>query len=394
MAARRKVIQVITRMIVGGAQETTLLSCARMDPMRYEMVLVTGPQAGPEGSLVDEASDAGVRVIVEPHLVRQVAPSDARATFRLARLFRAERPDIVHTNSSKAGIIGRAAARLAKVPHVVHTVHGWSFHDHMHAATRAGYVSAERLAAKWSDTLIVVTSIDREKGLVHGIGTPSQYRLIRAGFDVIPFELARTQRTAARQALGMSSNARVVGSVMRLSEQKDPLTWIRAAGAIARRDPEAQFIVVGDGSLRREVEVAAEQEGITNRLQITGVRRDVAQCMAAFDVFLSTSLWEGLPKVVLQAMATGIPVVATPSDGVQEVLRHEESGLVVPPSNPEAAAAAVTRLLDSQDLRERLVTAAERVYPEFSEARMVLDLDELYSELLGDPPLGRSASSS
>ncbi|HZS34179.1 MAG TPA: glycosyltransferase [Methylomirabilota bacterium] len=245
---RVDVCHVITRLIVGGAQENTVLTCAGLTRTGHRSVLVTGPETGPEGDLRGEAEQRGVPVCVIPSLVRELAPRrDLAALLALRRLFERSRPDIVHTHSSKAGILGRLAARWARVPVIVHTVHGWGFHGSTPPVRRAAYVGLERLVARWTTRLVVVSERDRTTGLGDRIGTPGQYTLIRSGVDLAPFRDARQHRAAVRASLGVPPAAPVIGAVTRLAAQKDPTTLVRAAGAVLRDLGEAHLVVVGDG---------------------------------------------------------------------------------------------------------------------------------------------------
>jgi len=387
-----RVCHVVTRLIVGGAQEAAVLTCARADRRRFESTLVFGPQTGSEGTLRPRADALGVPTIVVPDLVREIAPiHDGRAARALRSLFRARQPDVVHTHSSKAGLLGRWAARRERVPVIVHTVHGWSFHDHMQPWLRAAYIRLERRAAQWCDHIVTVSDIDREKGLANRIGRPEQYATIREVNDLAPYEERAGERDEARRLLGLPAGSAVVGTVGRLSEQKDPGTWVRAAAAVARRRPEAHFVMVGDGSLRAAAERDVAGLGLADRLVLTGLRDDVPALLPAFDVFLLTSRWEGLPLVIPQAMAAGVPVVASTVDGNREVVRDRENGLLVPPRAEDAAAAAVLEVLGDDHLRRRLIANGTATAREFALERTIPRLEALYLDASSSRP-GRARS--
>lgn len=376
-----RVCHVITRLIVGGAQEAAVLSCAAVDRDEFESTLVFGPQTGSEGSLQPLAQRLGVETEVVPSLVREVAPiRDVRAARALRALFRARRPDIVHTHSSKAGLVGRWAAHRELFPVVVHTVHGWSFHEHMPAWLSATYVRLERRAARWCDRIVTVSDLDREKGLAAGIGRPEQYVTIREINDLAPYEQHAGERHEARRHLGLGADEVVVGTVGRLTEQKDPFTWLRSASLVADRRPDARFVMVGDGPLRGEAAQLAKDVGLEDRLVITGLRDDVPALLPAFDVFLLTSRWEGLPLVIPQAMASGVPVVASTVDGNREVLDDGHNGLLVPPGVSAPIAAAVLELLGDAGLRDRIVDAGRRTAREYTLRNTIPRLESLYRE--------------
>lgn len=376
---RLRVVQLITRLIVGGAQETALLTAALADGSRFEHVLVTGPQTGPEGSLHDQARDRGVALMVVPELVREVDPRrDLSVVPALVRLFRRLAPDVVHTHSSKAGIVGRWAARRAAVPRIVHTVHGWPFHAHQHPAVAAGWRTLERVTAPLADRLVVVAETDRAKGLAAGIGRPDQYVTVRSGLELSGYGADALSRAAVRHELGLPPDAVVLGAVNRLSAQKDPLTLVRALATPLGRSPSTRLLLVGDGPLRAQVEAQIEQLGVSSQVVLTGLRLDVPRLLTAMDVFVSTSRWEGLPRTVLQAMATGVPVVATATDGIVDVVASERTGLLAPVGDAAAVGAHAQRLIEDVGLRGRLVRAAAQQLPDFDATGMVRQLEELY----------------
>ena len=383
MAGPVKVFNVITKLAVGGAQETALSYCSELDPNLWATTLVTGPERSPEGDLFDEADRRGVPVVTVPSLRRRVRPvGDLRAVLELVRLFRRERPDIVHTHSSKAGLIGRLAARIGGVPVVVHTVHGWSFHEGMSPLAHAGAVALERLAARWTWPVVVVTEVDAEIGVAAGIGQPAQYALVRSAVDVRRLRQAADSRESARADLGIPEGVPVVGTVTRLCKQKDPETLLRAARLMAELRPDARLVVVGDGPLRPQVERLLDELDLRAHVSLLGRRSDVEALLPGFDAFVLSSRWEGLPRVVVEAMAAGVPVVSTDVGGIADAVEDQVSGLLVPSGDAVALANALVRLLSEPGLGARLAaTAASRV-DEFDIGTMGDRLDDLYTGLL------------
>jgi glycosyltransferase involved in cell wall biosynthesis len=377
-----RVLHVITRMIVGGAQETPMLSCALIDRVRFPSELLTGPETGSEGSLHEECRERGVTVHLEPSLVRAVRPHrDLVALWRLWRFFRRHRPDVVHTHSSKAGILGRLAARAAGVPHIVHTVHGWGFTPGQPPHVHGLYVALERLCARCCDTLVVVARVDREDGLRHRIGRPDQYRLVRSGIEVATYRDAPVTRAGVRARLGLPDQAFVVGCVGRLSPQKAPLDLLTAFARMARARPEAHLVLVGDGPLRAEVEAAIAREELAGRVHLLGLRREVPELLRAFDVFALASHWEGLPRVFPQAMAAGLPIVATRVDGAVDAIEEAVTGFLVEVGDTESMAERLVRLAaDPAGARAMGAAGLARV-EEFSAERMVRRLEDLYQAL-------------
>jgi len=384
MARRRpKVVHLITRLELGGAQQNTLYCVETHDRARFDVGLWTG-----EGGILDSRTraigDADVRLL--PWLVHPIDPArDAVAVLRLAFMLRDV--DLVHTHSSKAGILGRAAARLAGVPGIVHTVHGWSFNDVQPAAARSLYVEVERAAARVTDRIVCVSRFDRDRGLLRGIGHASQYRIVRSGIDPSLYRAPAGARARIREILGAGPDDVLVGSIANFKPQKGPLDFVAAAKIARERNPHMRFVVAGDGELRPAAERAIAEAGLGGFVHLLGWRDDVAELLAAMDIFLLTSLYEGLPRVVLQAMAAGVPVVATDTGGVAEVVLEGETGRLVPPGNPAAAAAAIADLAEDPETRRSLaLTARSRLGEEFDRRRMVRDLEDLYDEVLGRSP--------
>ncbi|MBM3306809.1 MAG: glycosyltransferase [Candidatus Eisenbacteria bacterium] len=385
-AAKTRVLYVITRLIVGGAQEHTIASVARVDPTRFESHLWIGPQTGPEGSLRADARSRGIVVRVFPRLVREVSPwDDVRVTAELLVQMRRGAFDIVHTNSSKAGIVGRVAARLAGVPHIVHTVHGWGFHDRMRPAVRRLYVLLERFMQPWTRPLVAVSNRTIRIGLEHGIGRPEAYRLVRSGIPMDAFSPDREIGRSVRARLGVGDGELLVGSVGRLSPQKNPLDFVRVAEGLLKRHANARFLYVGDGPLRAEVERAVADAGIKDRVLLPGIRGDVPDLLRAMDVLVMTSLWEGLPRVIPQALATGVPVVSYDISGIDECVHDGLNGYLVPEGAVDVMVDRLALLARDTALRAEMVRRArEDLDPSFTEDAMIRELEGVYEELTGD----------
>lgn len=382
-AERPLVTHVITHLIIGGAGENTLLSCAKVDPTRFRSEAVTGarnPEG--EGELFGLAESLGVRVHRVPGLAREIAPlKDGRALLALVSYLRMHRPAIVHTHSSKAGILGRLAAWLCRVPAIVHTAHGWSFSGETSARTHSLYVWAEKLAARCTDVLIVVTQEDEEKGLALGVGSSDQYRLVRSGFDLEPYRHASRSRNQVREELGIPPDASVVLFVARFAEQKDPETFLAAIEQALERVEDLYAVMVGDGPLRERTASLAAAGRLAGRVRFPGFRSDVPRFFGASDLFVLTSRWEGLPRVVPQALSAGLPVVASAVDGVREVLGSAGLGRMVPPGDVAGFADAIVESLQQRD-RDELAGARRERAKEFDLTFMIRALEEIYAEAL------------
>lgn len=384
---RTKVLHIITRLIIGGAQQNTMITASQLDSRKFDVMLVSGPQTGSEGSLIGEVTRRGVKLQILQELVREISPfKDLAALLKLYRLMRSQAFSIVHTHSSKAGILGRIAAKMAGVPVIVHTVHGWSFHDRMRAPRRWLFVTLERWMAAMSDALVVVSSVLEEMGLREGIGRPGQYVTIYSGIDLTEFDQSASERDQKRRELGIPAGVPVIGTIGRLSPQKSPEDFLAAARKVIQQMPEVRFLIVGDGPLRGRVEESIRATGISDKVLLTGIRHDVPGLMASLDVFVLSSLWEGLPRVIPQAMAAGRPVVCTNVDGNAEAVLDGVNGLLVPARDTDALADAILQLLRDPGLARQMGLEGQRRVTKFSAQKMLEDIEMLYQNLLFEGP--------
>lgn len=380
-----RVIHVITRLIVGGAQENTIASILglRHKPA-LSVRLITGPTAGPEGSLESTLVQAGADWSVLPHLVRPVNPwKDALAFRELARAFRAQRPDIVHTHSGKAGILGRLAARRAGVPVIVHTIHGPSFGPFQGAGANWIFRAAERRAGRVTTQFVSVADAMTQQYLAAGIGAPSQYTRIFSGFDLAPFRAAKND-PALRARWRIAPTDFVVGTIARLFKLKGHDDLFAVAPALVRQCPQIKFLLVGDGQWRGRFETRAAAPGLKERFVFTGLvpPEDVPSLVGIMDVVVHLSRREGLPRALPQAMAAGKPTVACDCDGAKEVCLDGQTGFLLRPGDLAALERRLLELAGDAALRARLgERGREFVKDRFDVQRMVDELYELYLKL-------------
>ena len=379
-----RTLHIITRLIVGGAQENTLYTAEILNRKGYRVDVLIGPQAGPEGSLIENAKRRNIPLFIEKSLVREINPiKDLICLLRLARFIRRQRYDIVHTHSSKAGILGRWAAWLAGCPIIVHTVHGWGFHDYQQSWLRFIYIALERLTSKITQRLIAVSKKDIHKGLAAKIGQRRDYVIIRSGIEIDEFSGPKKSREEMAREFGIPPGAKVVGTVTRFSAQKSPMTFVRTASEVIKKVPEAFFMMVGDGPLRPVIEEQIRDLGIEDRMILTGLRRDVPELLQLFDIFLLTSLWEGLPRVIPQAMAAGLPVIASDVDGNAEIIKNSVNGILVKPGNIDQTIKNVIQLLEDKHRCQQLSDNARHGLDEYSVDNMVNAIEDLYVRFLG-----------
>lgn len=369
-----RVLHIITRLEFGGAQRNTLFTAANLDRSLFSVGLAWGP-----GDELD--SEAGGIEDLErfeiTSLTRPIAPvMDLRALRDLRRAIRAFEPDIVHTHSSKAGILGRTAAHLEKVPVVVHSIHGWGFTPLQSPAKRRLLVAAERWVAPWTDHFIAVSQANIDQGRDLGL-LGDDISLIRSGIDLSPFRDS-PDPAPIRHRLGIPDGVRVVTQIGNLKPQKAPLDFVRVAAIVASSSPEVHFVIAGDGPLREQVIALAGELGIADRLHLPGWWRDVPGLLGATDVALLTSRHEGLPRAVVEALAAGVPVVATAVDGTPEVVRDGVNGMLAPAGDIERLAAEVCTLLEDEDRRRVMGEAAVLGLEAFDINLMVRRQEELY----------------
>jgi len=387
-----RILHISTRLIVGGSQENTLLSCVGSANQGHQVALAYGPIYGPEGSLLPRAQADGRLACFEvPDLVRQVSPlRDLRCFRQLTQLIRDWKPDVVHTHSSKAGILGRAAAWRLRVPAVVHTVHGLPFHRFQSRLVHRAYVLAERFAARRCHAIVSVADSMTQQSLAEGIGRPSQYSTIRSGLDTAPFLNAHLLRAAERDRLGIGANTTVIATLGRLAELKGHDDLITAVLPLlrARGRDTLMLLWIGDGWWRKRLEQRLEYEGIRDRVIFTGLvpPDQVPALLAASDVVVHPSWREGLPRAVVQALLCARPVIAADIDGASEVCKAGETGWLVPVGDPLRLRAAIEQVTADPSHAARLAARGQsEVRSEFDGQAMVGRLLSLYRQLLEGP---------
>ena len=370
-----KVIHIITRLIVGGAQENTVAtvlglrhrsadgSSASSD--RIEVNLLSGPTVGPEGSLESRLQaafgdmppeDGTPNLVIVPELVRPVHPlKDWLALRRLEKILREQRPDIVHTHSGKAGVLGRLAARRAGVPVIIHTIHGPSFGNFQNAAANFIFRAAEKYAARATTHFVVVADAMKEQYLAAGIGQPGQYTKIFSGFPLEPF-LAAKNDLELRRKLGIEPGDLVIGKIARLFKLKGHDDLFAVAPELVRQNPKIKFLLVGDGEWRGRFENLARTLGLEKHFIFTGLVPpvEVPRYVGIMDALVHLSLREGLPRALPQALAAGKPVVAYDCDGAKEVCLDGQTGFLVQPGDLTILKNRLLQLASDAALREKL----------------------------------------
>ena len=380
-------LHVITRLTLGGSAENTVATMVALDAAGYPGPLAVGVAESDAGS-VDDARRRGVRLLDVPALGREVGARDLTALVHLWRLMRARRPAIVHTHTSKAGFVGRLAARLAGVPAIIHQPHGHIFYGYYGAGRTAFYVALERLAARWTDRLVTLTERGTDEHLARGVGRRAQYRAVPSGVPTAALRAAAPSRAAARARLGLPAAAFVVAGVGRLVPIKGFDLLVDALPALVARVPSAHVLLIGDGEERAALEARAAALGVGERLRITGAVGDVSGLLPAADVLAAPSRNEGMGRVLVEAMAIGLPVVGTMVGGIPDVILDGECGRLVPPDDAAALAVALADLGGDAALRAKLGAAAAARAEAFSTDVAHAAMRAIYDELAREKGLG------
>lgn len=380
------VAHVITRMIIGGAQQNTLFTCEDQHrDFGDEVTLITGPAIGPEGSLMDRAREVGFRIIEIPELRRSIYPlMDWVSYRRLIETFRELRPDIVHTHSSKAGIIGRYAAAKAGLP-AVHTIHGASFHRGQSALAFNVYCQLERWAARKTDVFLSVCDSLTDQYVEAGIAPRDRFTTVYSGMDVDPFLNPSRSRDEVREQLGLQPDQIAVAKVARLFHLKGHKFLIEAARTVIDRCPNVRFVLIGDGILREQFEQRISELGLSEHFILTGLvpPEQIPELVNAAEIVVHTSEWEGLARVLPQALISGKPVVSYDVDGAREVVIPGETGYLLPVEEITGLADAICELAESPELRIRLgENGRARFTDVFRHQTMTAQIRDVYQQVL------------
>lgn len=375
---KTNLLYVITKLELGGAQKQLLSIISLLDKQRFKVFLFTAQ----EGILLKDAwllNELTLRT--SKCLERAINPlKDVLALIEIYRFIKKNNIDIVHTHSSKAGILGRCAAALARVNFIVHTVHGWSFHDYQPNFVRLCFIGLERLAAQFTHKLIVVSYYDKQKGLLNRIGCENKYIIIRYGIDYTEF-FNKDQNI--KEELGIDSSDLVVGMISCLKPQKSVQDFIKLASLVNGILPKVKFLLVGDGVLRKKIEKLISKFNLQSQVILTGWRQDVHRILSAIDVFVLTSLWEGLPIAVLEAMTAAKPVVATHTGGIGEVIIDGKTGFLVNPGDMQNMSERLALLLKDENLRKQIgENAKKNLGFDFTLQNMLKNTEDLYGKEL------------
>lgn len=371
-----KVFHIITKLELGGAQKVTLQTLKGLDQERFSLGLITSS----EGMLLEEArSIEGIKLFELKTLVRAISPfKDILALLSVYRILKREKPQIIQTHSSKAGIVGRWAAYFARVPVIIHSVHGFSFNDFLPFLRKWFFILLEKLTSKATSFFFVDSQENIRVGRKRKLFRGDNYIQIKPGIELKQFAKAKIDKRRERERIGIPPEAAVVEMVACLKPQKAPLDFVQMAALVQKEVPSTHFILVGDGELRGQVERLIEELKLSETFLMLGWRRDIVQLIGLCDIMVLTSLWEGLPTVIPMAWAMKKPLVATRIDGNKEAVIEGENGFLVEPHDAAAMAEKVIYLLKNPGISHKMGERGAKGVEEFDIERMIRQQEEFY----------------
>jgi glycosyltransferase involved in cell wall biosynthesis len=388
-----KIVHIITRLILGGAQENTLITCKVLSQRGHDVTLITGPALGPEGKLFNETKSQGYEVIVVDRLRRAINPlDDAVSYFQIKKLLRQLRPDIVHTHSAKAGVLGRFAGHSSKgkwgenLPAVVHTIHGLAFHPYQSQWLNRFYIAVEKSAAKRTDFFVSVADAMTAQATAVNIGRPEQFVTAYSAIEEDDFSepISPERRRGFRQKYGIKEDAIVLVTIARLFMLKGHEYIIESAKQLSKRFEKCVWLFVGDGNLAGKFKEQVRQFGLAEKVTFTGLLPpgEIPLAVQTSDILVHCSLREGLARALPQAMLCGKPAISFDVDGAREVV-NENTGRLIEPKNVGELIDACAELIEDEALRKELgENGRESVGEKFSPEKMVDAIETVYQRLL------------
>lgn len=379
-----RVCHIITKMVYGGASLGTLHLVECLDSARFERTVICGTQSEAEGSLLNQAGNWEFNVITISELVREINPiKDLRTFLKLMTIIKKNRYDVIHTHGSKAGVIGRLAAALSRVPIILHTVHGWGLKVGG-LITRTLYRSIERLLASFTTRILFQTESDMNESYIYKIGRQSQYILIGNGIKLAPFvNYSRRIAMEIKNELRIGNN-KVVGTVGRVSTQKNPIGFIDIAQKVTRDKGDVVFLFGGGGEMLGKMQERVRKLHLENKVIFLGVRKDIPELISTFDIFILPSRWEGMPRSIIEAMAAAKSVIVYDISGIHEIVDDGLNGFIVPMNDTAHFAEKIIFLLNNPQLRQKMSRISKSMARKFDFDSVVKKTESLYLELSED----------
>ncbi|MDY6853501.1 MAG: glycosyltransferase family 4 protein [Thermodesulfobacteriota bacterium] len=389
----KKILHIITRLDKGGSAENTLLTALELNKDEYDVVLVKGLSLESEmSSMENESLDKGLRqaeyanvkLITIPSLIRRISPLvDLKALFKLYRVIRKEKPLIVHTHTSKAGILGRLASLFARVPIVVHTPHGHIFYGYYGKIKTKLFVFLEKIMASITDKMITLTEGEKQEHIQFNVAKPHKFVVIPSGVRIENLIKNNYMADELKTKMGIPSTDSIVGTIGRLVEVKGHRYFIDAARLVLDKIPKVTFMLVGDGHLMEGLTHQSSSIGIKEKVIFTGWRSDIPHLINLFDIFVLPSLNEGMGRVLVEAMAMRKPIVASSVGGILDLVKDGSNGILFPQGDTDAMAEAIIKLLMDKELAKKMgEEGKKRVYPAYELSIMIKSIEQLYKQLL------------
>lgn len=381
---KTKVLHIITRLDKGGSAENTFLNLVGADKNIYDVTLMSGPVEEPTQDRRGQIGELGIKHIFIPELVRNISLiNDLKSIFKIYRVLRRKKFDIVHTHTSKAGLLGRLAAKLARIPVIIHTPHGHVFFGYFGLIKSKLFIFLEKLASRISDKIIALTNREKEDYISYRVTDEENSVVIYSGIDLNKFkDLPVEEKQNLKKELGIPENSLIVGTLGRLVPVKGPEFLVEAAKHIISKYSSTFFMFTGDGYLRPDLEKKALDFGLKENIIFMGWRDDAAKILSLYDIFVLPSLNEGMGRVLVEAMALGKPIVASRIGGIPDLVSHGKNGFLVPPKDPEELVRHIQTLIEDKEKREKMGLEGKKIATNFSAENMVKKIEKLYKELL------------
>ncbi len=373
-----KILHIHVLPVISGSGINTFLTMNGLKN-KYEMEMACAPGK----DLNDMVIENGMRVHEIKNFVSEAKPlKDIHALWQLYKLLKTEKYDLVHTHNSKGGFLGRLAAKLAGVPHVIHTVHGFAFHNNETFIRRTLFYFLEKMVHNWCDAYICISKPLVDLWIKHKLAPKEKITKIYSGIEISEFA-SKDKREKIRNELGIKDNEIAIGQVSKLWEGKGHIDIINAVPMIIKKHTNCKFFFIGDGPIRKKLELEIKKRNLEHKIFITGHRNDIPQITSALDIAVLASYYEGMGRVILEAMATGLPVVATSVGGIVDLIDNAQTGILVKPHSPKQLAQAIIKLIKDSNLRTKMGQAGvKKIDKHFSSQTMIKEIDKLYMNIL------------
>ncbi len=381
---RIKIVQIITRLDWGGSPDIIRMLCESLDHDKYEIKLIIGTTRHPAEKTRSFLKKFKDNIIVVPWLKREINPFfDFLALFNLYLILIKEKFDIVHTHTAKAGALGRLAAHLAGNRRVIHMPHGNNFYGYFNFLTSRLVVSIERFLSKYTSMFIALSELEKKELMEYAAIAIEKIKVIPSGLDLEFKNIDLSSHHKKKRDFGFNLEQKIIGMVSRLEPIKGPQYFIEAIPEVIKNNAEAAFLIVGEGSLRRKLEDRARELGVSRKVVFAGWREDILEVISFLEVLVQPSLNEAIGRVLLEAQALGIPVIATRVGGIPEVVKDGITGMLIPPKDSKKLALSICQLLENEQKRSEMSKhAREWIDERFSATKMIQEFESLYKEIL------------